>query len=40
MTPAVAEKTAREWEADRHQFHAHFAEMRALLDAEDPSYAQ
>jgi ribulose-5-phosphate 4-epimerase/fuculose-1-phosphate aldolase len=40
MTPAVAEKTAQEWEADRHQFHAHFAEMRALLDAEDPSYAE
>lgn len=40
MTPAVAEKTAQEWEADRHQFQAHFAEMRALLDAEDPSYAE
>ena len=40
MTPAVAEKTAQEWEADRHQFHAHFAELRTLLDAEDPSYAQ
>lgn len=40
MTPAVAEKTAQEWEADRHQFYAHFTEMRALLDAEDPSYAE
>ncbi|MGQ0484832.1 MAG: class II aldolase/adducin family protein [Hyphomicrobiales bacterium] len=40
MSPAVAEKTAQEWEADRHHFHAHFVEMRALLDAEDPSYAE
>jgi ribulose-5-phosphate 4-epimerase/fuculose-1-phosphate aldolase len=40
MTPAVAEKTAQEWEADRDQFHSHFAEMKSILDAEDPSYAQ
>ncbi|MSQ99570.1 MAG: hypothetical protein EXR85_09810, partial [Xanthomonadales bacterium] len=39
MTPAVAEKTAREWESDRDQFHAHFEEMKLILDAEDPSYA-
>ena len=39
MSPAVAEKTAQEWEADRDQFHSHFAEMKAILDAEDPSYA-
>lgn len=39
MTPQVAEKTAREWEADRDQFLSHFAEMKAVLDAEDPSYA-
>jgi ribulose-5-phosphate 4-epimerase/fuculose-1-phosphate aldolase len=40
MTPAVAEKTAREWEADREQFHSHFAEMKAILDSECPDYAK
>jgi len=40
MSPAVAEKTAQEWESEPAQIHAHFAEMRALLDAEEPSYAQ
>ncbi len=40
MTPAVAEKTAQEWESEPAQMHAHFAEMRALLDAEESSYAQ
>lgn len=40
MSPAVAEKTAQEWEADRDQFHSHFAEMKAILDAEEPSYAE
>jgi ribulose-5-phosphate 4-epimerase/fuculose-1-phosphate aldolase len=39
MSPAVAEKTAREWEADREQFLAHFAEMKLILDEKDPSYA-
>ena len=38
MTDAVAEKTAQEWEADRDQFHAHFAAMKQLLDEEDKSY--
>ncbi len=40
MSPAVAEKTAQEWEADRDQFHSHFAEMKAILDQKDPSYAE
>jgi ribulose-5-phosphate 4-epimerase/fuculose-1-phosphate aldolase len=40
MSPAVAEKTAQEWEADREQFKSHFAEMKQILDAEDPSYAE
>ena len=40
MSPAVAEKTAQEWEADRDQFHSHFAEMKAILDEKDPSYAE
>jgi ribulose-5-phosphate 4-epimerase/fuculose-1-phosphate aldolase len=39
MSDAVAEKTAQEWEADREQFHAHFAEMKRILDAEDGSYS-
>jgi ribulose-5-phosphate 4-epimerase/fuculose-1-phosphate aldolase len=39
MAPEVAEKTAQEWEADRDQFHAHFAEMKRILDKQDPSYA-
>lgn len=39
MSLAVAEKTAQEWEADREQFHSHFAEMRAVLDGKDGSYA-
>jgi ribulose-5-phosphate 4-epimerase/fuculose-1-phosphate aldolase len=39
MAPEVAEKTAREWESDRDQFIAHFAEMKSILDIEDKSYA-
>ena len=38
MIDTVAEHTAQEWEQDRAQFHAHFAEMKSLLDASDPSY--
>jgi ribulose-5-phosphate 4-epimerase/fuculose-1-phosphate aldolase len=40
MTPAVAEKTAQEWEADKDQYKSHFAEMKRILDAEDPAYAE
>lgn len=39
MSADVAEKTAQEWEADRDQFQSHFAEMKAILDEKDPSYA-
>jgi ribulose-5-phosphate 4-epimerase/fuculose-1-phosphate aldolase len=39
MSPEVAEKTAQEWEADRDQFHVHFAEMKSILDNEDSTYA-
>jgi ribulose-5-phosphate 4-epimerase/fuculose-1-phosphate aldolase len=39
MSADVAEKTAEEWEADRDQFHVHFAEMKSILDVEDASYA-
>ncbi len=38
MSAEVAEKTALEWSDDREQFHAHFAEMKLLLDDLDPSY--
>jgi ribulose-5-phosphate 4-epimerase/fuculose-1-phosphate aldolase len=38
MNADVAEKTAQEWEADREQFHAHFAEMKLILDNIDGSY--
>lgn len=40
MPPAVAEKTAQEWEADRGQYVVHFEEMKLLLDARDSSYAE
>jgi ribulose-5-phosphate 4-epimerase/fuculose-1-phosphate aldolase len=40
MTPEVAEKTAREWEADREQFLSHFAEMKLMLDRSEPDYAE
>jgi ribulose-5-phosphate 4-epimerase/fuculose-1-phosphate aldolase len=39
MPPAVAEKTAQEWESEPAQMNAHFQEMKILLDAQDPSYA-
>ncbi len=39
MSDTVAEKTAREWEADRDQFLSHFSEMKTILDDKDPSYA-
>ena len=38
MSPEVAEKTAQEWEADREQFNAHFAELKLILDGQDPTY--
>jgi ribulose-5-phosphate 4-epimerase/fuculose-1-phosphate aldolase len=38
MSGAVAEKTAREWEADREQFIAHFEEMKLMLNRLDASY--
>jgi ribulose-5-phosphate 4-epimerase/fuculose-1-phosphate aldolase len=38
MSPDVAEKTAQEWDADREQFHAHFSEMKTVLDDIDGSY--
>lgn len=39
MPHDLAERTARGWEAYPSYADAHFAEMRKLLDAKDPSYA-
>jgi ribulose-5-phosphate 4-epimerase/fuculose-1-phosphate aldolase len=39
LADAIAEKTAREWEAYPGFADAHLAELRAILDAEDPGYA-
>jgi ribulose-5-phosphate 4-epimerase/fuculose-1-phosphate aldolase len=35
----IAEKTAREWETYPGFAEAHFSELRAILDDQDPSYA-
>lgn len=39
MSPEVAERTARGWEDYRDAAFAHFEEMKRILDAKDPSYA-
>ncbi|HZS31794.1 MAG TPA: class II aldolase and adducin N-terminal domain-containing protein [Methylomirabilota bacterium] len=39
MSPEVAERTARGWDDYRDAAFSHFAELKALLDARDPSYA-
>ncbi|MGI9338718.1 MAG: class II aldolase/adducin family protein, partial [Gammaproteobacteria bacterium] len=36
VPPAVAEKTAQQWRD--YQTSAHFAELRRMLDAEEPDY--
>ena len=40
MPPAVAEKTAQEWEDYGEMAFAHFFEQKALLDSVDGSYAE
>jgi len=40
MPPDVAERTARGWEDYKDAAFAHFAEMKQILDAKDPSYAE
>jgi ribulose-5-phosphate 4-epimerase/fuculose-1-phosphate aldolase len=40
LSAPVAEKTAREWEDYGGMEEAHFQEMKKILDAEDPSYAE
>ena len=39
MPPDIAERTARGWEDYKEAAFAHFAEMKQILDAKDPSYA-
>ena len=40
LPPDVAERTARGWEDYQESAFAHFAEMKQILDAKDPSYAE
>lgn len=40
MAPNTAERTARDWDKFTDSALVHFAEMKKLLDATDPSYAQ
>jgi ribulose-5-phosphate 4-epimerase/fuculose-1-phosphate aldolase len=39
LPDAIAEKTAQEWEAYPGFAETHLSELRAILDAEDPGYA-
>jgi ribulose-5-phosphate 4-epimerase/fuculose-1-phosphate aldolase len=39
MSPALAERTARDWDDYDDMAFAHFAEMKHLLDTKDASYA-
>ncbi|MEM7640943.1 MAG: class II aldolase/adducin family protein [Pseudomonadota bacterium] len=38
MDDALAEETARGWEIDGRERQVHFAEMRRILDAQEPDY--
>jgi ribulose-5-phosphate 4-epimerase/fuculose-1-phosphate aldolase len=40
MPPALAERTARDWDDYNDMAFAHFAEMKRLLDRRDASYAE
>ena len=40
MSPKVAEKTAQDWEAYSDSAYSHFEEMKKVLDAKAPSYAE
>ena len=39
MPPELAERTARSWDDYKEAAFSHFAEMKRMLDAKDPSYA-
>ena len=40
MPPGLAARTAQDWLHDPEMMDAHFSEMKLVLDAKDPSYAQ
>ena len=40
LPPAIAERTAQGWLEYNDRAFAHFAEMKAILDEEDPSYRE
>ena len=40
LPPDIAEQTAREWEGYKDSAIVHCDEMKAILDATEPSYAQ
>ena len=40
MSHQVAEQTAQDWEAYAESAFSHFEEMKKILDAEEPSYAE
>jgi len=40
LSDEIAERTAQDWQDDGAFARAHFAQMKRLLDAEEPSYAQ
>jgi ribulose-5-phosphate 4-epimerase/fuculose-1-phosphate aldolase len=39
MTPALAARTARDWEEYSGMAFAHFDQLKRVLDSQDPSYA-
>jgi len=39
MSDEIAERTATGWDAYREMSYAHFSELKRILDAKDPSYA-
>jgi hypothetical protein len=39
LSDEIAEKTARGWEAYRPSAFAHFEQLKAMLDEQEPAYA-
>jgi hypothetical protein len=39
MTPALAARTAQDWEEYSGMAFAHFDQLKRVLDSQDPSYA-
>jgi hypothetical protein len=40
MSPEIAERTAEGWLEYKDAAFCHFAEIKAMLDKKDPSYAE